>query len=83
LARKNLAASFVVLPNLDASFLAEERWGGTSLSAVSGIWSVVAALATAIVVFIAVNFRRLPEIRATMDAGANASVLPILRGARH
>jgi H+/gluconate symporter-like permease len=57
---------------------AEERWGGTSLSAVGGVWSVVAALATAIVVLIAVNFRRLPDIRATMDAGANASVLPIL-----
>jgi H+/gluconate symporter-like permease len=74
----NLLASFVVLPNLDASFLAEERWGGTSLSAVGGVWSVIAALATAIVVLIALNFRRLPDIRVIMDAGANASVLPIL-----
>ena len=27
---------------------------------------------------IAINYRRLPELRASMDAGANASVLPVL-----
>jgi H+/gluconate symporter-like permease len=65
-----------VLPRLDASFLAEERWGGTTLSAVGGVWAVAAALATAILVLIVVNWRRLPALRASMDAGANASVLP-------
>ena len=35
----------VVLPRMDFSFLAEERWGATSLSAVAGVWSVVVALA--------------------------------------
>ncbi len=29
---------------LDFSFLAEERWGGTSITAVAGVWSVVVAL---------------------------------------
>ena len=37
----NLVMSLVVLPRLDVSFLAEERWGATSLSAVGGVWSVV------------------------------------------
>ena len=45
----NLLMSLVVLPRLDASFLAEERWGATSLSAVAGVWAVVVALAAAIV----------------------------------
>src|SRR5690242_7428108 len=31
----NLAMSLLVLPRMDFSFLAEERWGGTSLSAVA------------------------------------------------
>src|SRR5690349_2694118 len=74
----NLVMSFFILPNMDASFLKEERWGGTSLSAVSGVWSVVVALSAAILVLIATNFRRLPSLRETMDAGAHASVLPIL-----
>jgi H+/gluconate symporter-like permease len=74
----NLLMSLVVLPRLDASFLAEERWGGTSLSAVAGVWAVITALAAAIVTLIAVNRARLPALRSSMDAGANASVLPAL-----
>jgi H+/gluconate symporter-like permease len=74
----NLVMSIVVLPRLDVSYLAEERWGPTSLAAVGGVWSVVAALAAAVVTLIAVNFRRLPTLRESLGAGANASVLPVL-----
>jgi H+/gluconate symporter-like permease len=72
----NLVMSLVVLPRLDTSFLAEERWGGTSLSAVGGVWAVVVALIAASMTLVALNYRRLPSLRASMDAGANASVLP-------
>jgi H+/gluconate symporter-like permease len=74
----NLTMSFFILRRLDFSFLAEERWGGTSISAVSGVWSVVVALAAAIATVIAFNRGRLPALRKSMDAGANASVLPAL-----
>jgi H+/gluconate symporter-like permease len=74
----NLAMSVFVLPRLDTSFLTEERWGATSLSAVGGVWAVVVALLAAIVTLIALNYRRLPSLRESMDAGANASVLPAL-----
>jgi H+/gluconate symporter-like permease len=74
----NLLMSIIVLPRLDFSFLGEERWGGTSISAVAGVWAVVVALAAAILVLVLVNLRRLPALRASMDAGANASVLPAL-----
>jgi H+/gluconate symporter-like permease len=72
----NLLMSFLILPRLDFSFLAEERWGGTSISAVAGVWSVVVALAASIVAVVLFNRNRLPELRQSMDAGANASVLP-------
>ena len=72
----NLLMSLVILPRLDFSFLGEERWGSSSLSAVAGVWSVAVALAAAIATLIAVNRRRLPALRLSMDAGANASVLP-------
>jgi H+/gluconate symporter-like permease len=72
----NLLMSLVVLRRLDFSFLAEERWGGTSITAVAGVWSVVVALAAAIAAVIALNWPRLQALRESMDAGANASVLP-------
>ncbi len=74
----NLLMSLFVLPRLDASWLAQEAWGSTSLAAVGGVWAVATALAAAIVVLIAVNYRRLPTLRASMDAGVNASALPVL-----
>jgi H+/gluconate symporter-like permease len=74
----NLLLSLFILPKLDFSFLAEARWGGTSLSAVAGVWSVVVALAAAIASVVACNWKRLPRLRQSMDAGANASVLPAL-----
>ena len=74
----NLLMAFVILPRHDFSFLAEARWRSTSITAVGGVWSVIVALATAILTVIAINRRRLPELRSSMDAGANASVLPAL-----
>jgi H+/gluconate symporter-like permease len=74
----NLLMSLVLLPRLDFSFLAEERWGSTSLPSVAGVWAVVVALASATATLIAVSYRYLPALRASMDAGANASVLPAL-----
>lgn len=72
----NFLMSMFVLPRINGAFLAEPQWGSTTLSAVGGVWAVVVALFTAIVTLIAINRRRLPALRESMDAGANASVLP-------
>ena len=74
----NLLMSLVVLPRFDFSYLAEERWGATSIAAVAGVWSVILALAAAIATVILCNRSRLRSLRHSMDAGANASVLPAL-----
>jgi H+/gluconate symporter-like permease len=74
----NLLMAWLVLPRLDAAYLAKERWGATSLSAVGGVWSVVVALAAAILVLLATSRGRFPALRASIDAGANAAVLPAL-----
>jgi H+/gluconate symporter-like permease len=73
----NLLMSLLILPRLDFSFLAEERWGSTSLAGVAGVWSVAVALAAASLTLIVLNRARLKDLRASMDAGANAAVLPI------
>ncbi len=72
----NLAMALFILPALDTQYLAEPRFGGVSLADVGGVWAVITALACAIVTVLAVSHRRLPTLRETMDAGANAAVLP-------
>lgn len=74
----NFLMSLVILPRLDFSFLAKEVWGGTTIGAVAGVWSVVIALATATLTVIVLNFKRFPALRESLDAGAVSSVLPIL-----
>ncbi|MDQ0559285.1 H+/gluconate symporter-like permease [Rhizobium mesoamericanum] len=74
----NFLMALFVLPRLDFSFLAEQRWGGVTIGAVAGVWAVVLALAAAILTVIIVNYRRLPSLRETLDAGANSSAVPIL-----
>ena len=74
----NLVMSFFVFPNVSADFLQEARWGGTSLSAVSGVWSVITGLTAAILTLLVINFRRLKNLRDIMDAGVSAAALPIL-----
>jgi H+/gluconate symporter-like permease len=72
----NLLMALVVLPRADLSFLAEERWGETSLSGVAGVWSVAVALAAGSAAIVLCNRARLTALRVSMDAGANAAVLP-------
>ena len=73
----NFLMSLVVLPRLDFSFLTNETWG-TTIGAVAGVWSVIVALAAGTLTVVIVNYRRLPALRESLDAGANSSVLPIL-----
>jgi H+/gluconate symporter-like permease len=74
----NLLMAWLILPRLDAAFLAEERWGAVSISAVGGVWSVIVALTAAILVLLLTSRRRFPALRDSIDAGANAAVLPAL-----
>lgn len=74
----NFLMSLVVFPRMDFSFLAEPQWGGITFDRVSGVWSVVLALAAANLTVLAVNLRRMPSPRESIDAGANSAALPML-----
>lgn len=74
----NFLMSLVVFPRFDFSFLTEPRWGGTTFAAVSGVWSVVVALGAANLTVLLINYRRLPSLRQSLDAGANSAALPML-----
>lgn len=80
-----IAANFlfieVVVPLMDTSYLADPLFGGTTIEAVRGVWAVIVALFLAILLLIALNWRRLTDLRASLDQGTDASVLPIFNTA--
>ncbi len=75
----NLLMSLFVLPRADTDFLAERF--DTTLAAVSGVWSVVVALTIASMLVLLLFRKRLVDWRKSIDAGATASVLPLLNTA--
>ena len=77
----NLAFLTLVVPALDTEFLALPLFGETRIEAVRGLWAVIVALTVAILFLIATNWRRLIDLRASLNAGADASVLPIFNTA--
>ncbi len=77
----NFAFIQFILPRLDTDFLAEPLFGETTIEAVRGVWAVIAGLFLAILVLIGANWGRLESPRASLDKGADASVLPIFNTA--
>jgi H+/gluconate symporter-like permease len=73
----NFMMALVILPRIDFSFLATERWG-INVNGMIGVWSVLIALGAAILTVIAANYQRLAALRESLDAGANSAVLPIM-----
>lgn len=74
----NLLLSLVILPQLDASYLAQPQWGGTSLAEVGGVWAVLIALGAAIACLLALQWRQIGSVRESVAAGVNAAALPVL-----
>ena len=74
----NFLLSLVVLPRMSFYFLEDEVWGGITIHDVAGVWAVVLALAAGCLTIAIVNWRRLPALRQTLDAGAIASVVPLM-----
>ena len=71
----------LVLPLMDTSFLAEPLFGETTIESVRGVWAVIIGLFLAILLLVAGNWGRLANLRASLDKGADASVLPIFNTA--
>ena len=80
-----IAANYVVanfvLPALDTSYLAEAKWGATSITAVRGIWAIIVALVAAILLIIVLNWTYLRDLRRSLNEGTLGSMLPIFNTA--
>ena len=71
----NLTISLFLLPRLEAPFLAEQRWGATSLTAVGGMWAVIVALASATLTVVILHRHRLLALRHKVAAWLQGEVL--------
>lgn len=77
----NFVLVSLIIPTWDTAYLAEPEFGATSIAAVRGLWAIVIALSASILALIALNYRRIERLSATLDQGAEASVLPIFNTA--
>lgn len=77
----NYVLSTWALPALDTAYLALPRFGGTQLSTVLGIWSIIVALAVASVTVILTNRRRFHNLADTLNKGTLGSMLPMFNTA--
>lgn len=84
----NYVLSAWLWPALDTSYLAEPRYGATTVQAVRGIWAVIGALSAAIAL-LALLWRMAPGraagqgtgLKSVLDDGASASVMPLMNTA--
>lgn len=72
---------YVVFPNMDASYLADPKYGATKLSAVAGLWSIIVALVIAILFIVVVHWNRWRNVIESLNAGTMGSLLPIFNTA--
>jgi H+/gluconate symporter-like permease len=77
----NYVFSAHLIPAFDTGYLAEARYGATSVDAVRGVWAIICSLTIASVLLVALCWRRLANLRRSLDDGANAAVLPIFNTA--
>ncbi|MFT0624677.1 GntP family permease [Ectopseudomonas guguanensis] len=71
-----------ILPAVDTSYLAKPEYGGLQdAKSLIGIWSIIVALSAAIVLLIALHWKRWMDLKKSVNDGAFGSMLPILNTA--
>lgn len=71
-----------ILPAVDTSYLAKPEYGGLQdAKSLIGIWSIIVALGAAILLLIALHWRRWMDLKQSVNEGAFGSMLPILNTA--
>ncbi|SNC63524.1 H+/gluconate symporter [Kytococcus aerolatus] len=77
----NALMTYVVVPRMDAGYLAEEKFGGVDLKSVAALWSVTVALVVGCLIVMALNARHVGRLFTEMSEGARNAVLPIFNTA--
>jgi H+/gluconate symporter-like permease len=77
----NFLLSQYVVPNWQADYLAEKRFGATTLDKVAGTWSTVLAMTGSIGCLLILHRRRGSSLKDAITRGANGSLLPVFNAA--
>ncbi|MFT4012910.1 MAG: GntP family permease [Paracoccus sp. (in: a-proteobacteria)] len=77
----NAGFTYLVVPRMQAAYLADPRYGATQLSSVAGIWAIIVALTLSILLAAALNWRRFTDVKETVNAGTMGALLPIFNTA--
>jgi H+/gluconate symporter-like permease len=77
----NFVFSQLVVPNWEASYLGEQRFGTTELKKVQGTWSTILAMVGAILCIAAVHWRKASELKEIVSRGAQSSLMPVFNAA--
>ncbi|MCP5365465.1 MAG: GntP family permease [Hyphomicrobiales bacterium] len=77
----NYLFSKQLFPAMAADYLADPKYGSTKLSAVLGIWAIIAALIVACLVAVALNWKRYGNLVDSINKGTFGAMLPIFNTA--
>ena len=77
----NALFTYVVIPGMDTSYLADEAYGGATLDDVRGIWAIIASLVLSIVLCTALNWQRFKDLKDSCNKGTMGSLLPVFNTA--
>ena len=73
----NFALSKYVIPSFDHSYLATAKFKNIDLKKVLAIWAIIGAMASAIVILIALNRQRIEDLVGALNKGTLGSLLPM------
>jgi H+/gluconate symporter-like permease len=73
----NFAFVQFLVPLMNTAFLAEPRFGATTIENVRGVWAIIVALFLSILFLAFTNRARFESLTASLNHGADAAVLPI------
>jgi len=73
----NFAFIQFLVPMMNTAYLAEPRFGATTIENVRGVWAIIVALFLSILFLVFANRTRFESVKASLNHGADAAVLPI------
>ena len=77
----NALCTYVIIPGMDAAYLADAKYGATTLPSVAGIWAIIVSLTVSILLALGLNWRRFADVKETVNSGTMGSLLPIFNTA--
>lgn len=77
----NALCTYVIFPAMDFGYLADEKFGATSIDALTGIWSVTVAMLAGIVLVFLMRIGSFSQYVDGLTEGAKNAVLPVFNTA--